>query len=158
MGGAVRVSVTVNDGAITAVEVLEHKETPGISDPALEKLPAAVGWAWSFLTVLVGWSIFYFVDFDRLLAFLPVLLGGRVAPDPGLGVTVQNNLFWILLSAAFCAPVLPWLGRLTDRFATGERRQAAVVAFQAAACLLLVMVSTAYLVGQSYNPFLYFRF
>ncbi len=42
MGGAVRVSVTVKDGAITAVEVLEHKETPGISDPALEKLPAAI--------------------------------------------------------------------------------------------------------------------
>lgn len=124
----------------------------------LDRLPGFVGWLWSFFAVLVGWSIFYFVDFDRLLAFLPVLLGGRVAPDPGLGVTVQNNLFWILLSAAFCAPVLPWLGRLTDRFATGERRQAAVVAFQAAACLLLVMVSTAYLVGQSYNPFLYFRF
>ena len=28
----------------------------------------------------------------------------------------------------------------------------------AVVCLLLVMVSTAYLVGQSYNPFLYFRF
>ena len=42
MGGAVKVSVTVQDGKITAVEVLEHQETPGISDPALEKIPAAI--------------------------------------------------------------------------------------------------------------------
>ena len=42
MGGAVKVSVTVAGGKITNVEVLEHKETPGISDPALEKVPAAI--------------------------------------------------------------------------------------------------------------------
>lgn len=108
--------------------------------------------------MVIGWSIFYFVDFGRLTAFLPILLGGRIAPDPGLWVTVQNNLFWLLLSAAFCAPILPRLGALARRYADREAKQAAVVCLQAVVCLLLVMVSTAYLVGQSYNPFLYFRF
>ena len=42
MGGALEVSVTVEGGKITAVDVLSHQETPGISDPALEKLPAAI--------------------------------------------------------------------------------------------------------------------
>ena len=42
MGGALEVSVTVEGGKLTSVEVLSHKETPGISDPALEKLPAAI--------------------------------------------------------------------------------------------------------------------
>ena len=42
MGGALEVSVTVAGGKITAVDVLSHQETPGISDPALEKLPAAI--------------------------------------------------------------------------------------------------------------------
>ena len=124
----------------------------------LEKLPAAVGWAWSFLTVLVGWSIFYFTDFSRLAAFLPILLGGRLAADPGLWVTVQNNLFWLFLSAAFCAPILPFVRDQVAKRAAEEKQQAAVVAVQAAGCFLLVMASTAYLVGQSYNPFLYFRF
>ena len=73
-------------------------------------------------------------------------------------MTVQNNLFWLALSAAFCAPILPWAKAWVERRAVEERQQAAVVALQAAGCLLLVMVSTAYLVGQSYNPFLYFRF
>lgn len=124
----------------------------------LERLPAFVGWLWSTLAVLVGWSIFYFVDFGRLLQFLPILFGGRLAPDPGLWVTIQNQLFWLLLSLAFCAPILPGLKNLAARYADGEGKQAGVVLLQAVCCLLLVMVSTAYLVGQSYNPFLYFRF
>ena len=39
MGGAVKVAVTVEDGKISDVEVLEHKETAGISDPAIEQIP-----------------------------------------------------------------------------------------------------------------------
>ena len=42
MGGELSVEVTVENGALTAVEVTTHKETPGISDPALAQLPAAI--------------------------------------------------------------------------------------------------------------------
>ena len=42
MGGAVNVTVTVEGGKITAVTVGEHNETPGISDPAIEQIPAAI--------------------------------------------------------------------------------------------------------------------
>ena len=42
MGGAVNVTVTVEGGKIAAVTIGEHKETPGISDPAIEKIPAAI--------------------------------------------------------------------------------------------------------------------
>ena len=42
MGGALTVSVTVENGAISAVEILSHSETPGVSDPALEQIPAAI--------------------------------------------------------------------------------------------------------------------
>ena len=42
IGGAVKVTVTVEGGAITAVEVVEHAETAGICDPAIEKIPAAI--------------------------------------------------------------------------------------------------------------------
>ncbi len=40
--GSVKVSVTVSGGAITAVNVTEHAETTGISDPAIERIPAAI--------------------------------------------------------------------------------------------------------------------
>ena len=42
IGGAVKVAVTVSENAIEKVEVLAHSETPGISDPAIERIPAAI--------------------------------------------------------------------------------------------------------------------
>ena len=42
IGGAVKVAVTVSDTAIENVEVVAHSETPGISDPAIERIPAAI--------------------------------------------------------------------------------------------------------------------
>ncbi len=42
MGGAVKVTVTVSGGKITAVEVGEHNETAGISDPAIEQISAKI--------------------------------------------------------------------------------------------------------------------
>lgn len=40
--GDIKVAVTVEDGAIIAVEVLSHSETAGISDPAITAVPAAI--------------------------------------------------------------------------------------------------------------------
>lgn len=42
MNGPVKVSVTVSGGAITEVKVVSHSETDGISDPAIEQVPAAI--------------------------------------------------------------------------------------------------------------------
>lgn len=42
IGGMVNVSVTVENGAITQVQVDDHSETPGLSDPAIDRVPAAI--------------------------------------------------------------------------------------------------------------------
>ena len=42
MHAGLKVSVTVEGGVITSVEVVEHSETDGISDPAIEGVPAAI--------------------------------------------------------------------------------------------------------------------
>ena len=42
MNGTVKVEVTVDESAITDIKVVEHEETPGISDPAIERIPAAI--------------------------------------------------------------------------------------------------------------------
>ncbi len=41
-GGAVKVQVTLEDGKITKVEVLEHAETNGIGTPAIDELPGKI--------------------------------------------------------------------------------------------------------------------
>lgn len=40
--GQIKVSVTVTDGKIADVQVLEHSETSGISDPAIQAIPVAI--------------------------------------------------------------------------------------------------------------------
>lgn len=42
MGGELTVNVTIGNGAMTAIDIAGHKETPGISDPALQTIPAAI--------------------------------------------------------------------------------------------------------------------
>lgn len=40
--GPIEIEVVIEDGHITAVTVLSHSETAGISDPAIERIPAAI--------------------------------------------------------------------------------------------------------------------
>ena len=40
--GPIKVEVSVDKGKIKNIKVLEHKETPGLSDPILKKIPEAI--------------------------------------------------------------------------------------------------------------------
>lgn len=40
--GDIKVEVTVDDNSIKSIKILEHKESPGISDPAIERIPKAI--------------------------------------------------------------------------------------------------------------------
>jgi len=40
--GDIKIEVTIKGGGISAVKILEHKETPGVSDPAIDRIPAAI--------------------------------------------------------------------------------------------------------------------
>ena len=42
IGGEMKLNVTVEDGKITAIEVVSHGETAGISDPAFAQIPQAI--------------------------------------------------------------------------------------------------------------------
>ena len=123
----------------------------------LEKLPRAVGILWSWVAVFFGWSLFYYTDLGRLGGFLTALFGGGAGFfDPGTEVLLLNNLLWLCLAIVFCAPVAPALEAAAERAAV--RCRGVLTVLQAAGCVLLLVLSTALLVGQSYNPFLYFRF
>lgn len=38
----ITVSVTVKDGKISTVDVVEHRESPGVSEPAIEQIPQMI--------------------------------------------------------------------------------------------------------------------
>ncbi|MDR2908805.1 MAG: MBOAT family protein [Oscillospiraceae bacterium] len=125
----------------------------------LKKLPAFFSHLYLILITLVGWTVFYFEDLGSLGEALGVMFGfaGRPVKDTGLGIAVTNNIFWLILALAFCAPILPLLKRKIAGIKSAHAR-VAVLYGRAAVSLAILLICTAMLVGESYNPFLYFKF
>ena len=125
----------------------------------LEKLPRLVDHLYMIFITLVGWTLFYFEDLDRLGGILRVMFGlsGQPLWDIQLEIVLMNNLFWILLAILFCAPILPLLKKRLYTEASVPVKTCSTY-FQSLASVAMLLVSTALLVGESYNPFLYFKF
>ncbi len=132
---------------------------------ALERLfgdrmraPRVLSHLYLVFVTLVGWTLFYFTDPAMLLHQLGVMFGLSGAPlwDARVGLVVMNNAFWLLGSLLFCMPVVPCLKRCLARLPEGG---IALVRFgETALNLGMLALCTCLLAGQSYNPFLYFRF
>ena len=128
---------------------------------ALERAPRVVSHLYTLLVVLIGWVFFYFTDLSRAMTVLGRMIGIG-APAFGLdalsGARMMNHIFFLAAAIFGCLPVWP---RLRDMLT--DRRSAAyapgvMIAWEIAVCVVLLIACTALLVGESYNPFLYFRF
>ena len=110
MGGAVNVTVTVEGGKITSVEVGDNQETPGISDPAIEQIPAAIVEAQSTDVDGVAGAT---VTSDAIKAAVDAALSGETPEeDKPLEITIQPDVIVVgagieylvgLLARLFCA-------------------------------------------------------
>ncbi len=120
----------------------------------LERLPRFLSHVYLLLAMLFGWVLFYFTSIDRAVAYMGRMLGfgAPALYDLPTLFDLANNCFWLGLAILFCMPVCEWLRRLPKAvLATADRLRPVVN-------LALLALCTALLVGQSYNPFLYFRF
>ena len=104
--------------------------------------------------IVSGWVIFYFSDdaggLPAMLEFIPRLFdGGLISPDAL--VVIRGSL---LLLAAACAASTPVIRKAY--FKLRERKGFAAAELIAAA--LILVLACAAIVGDSYNPFLYFKF
>ena len=130
---------------------------------ALEKIPGGVRWVLTFLLTLVGWVIFYYTDLgqvgEHLLAMIGLAKGAgglaRAAFIDGAAASVLEKYTVYPLIAFVCAlPVMPWVKK---RFAR-KRQERQLNAATTVLLTLLMAASVVFLIGQSYNPFIYFRF
>ena len=131
----------------------------------IDRTPKAIRWAVSFVIAVVGWAIFYETDLSALGVTLRALLG--YARDPALGrialplldetarkVIARYSVF-PLLAFACSMPIVPAAKKALAARPKGEKLLSAARAVSTA---LLFALSIVFLVGQSYNPFIYFRF
>ena len=121
----------------------------------IEKTPKAVRWIVTFLIAVVGWAIFYETDLSALGSTLRAMFGLAGVPllDETARRVIRQYSVFPLLAFAFSLPIVP---ALTERLRAKSERGLAVV--RAVSTLLLFALSLVFLVGQSYNPFIYFRF
>lgn len=118
----------------------------------LKKLPSWLQHTYACLLVIFGWVLFAFEDLHAGLAYLLQMLGVS-----GLPFSNDRTLFLLLGSlsllvfSAFGSTPLP--AKLADRFCKKGRTILEPLFLGA-----VLLLSIAYLVDATYNPFLYFRF
>lgn len=125
----------------------------------LQKLPAFVSHVYLLFAAVVGWAIFYFTDLSRLYSFIGVMTGlsNHAFWDVTVGIQLEANLIWLLLAMLMCMPVTKYIKEQIEKYLTPEQLRVVPLA-SALVNVVLLLTSVSFLVGKSYNPFLYFRF
>ena len=106
----------------------------------------------------VGWVIFYYTDFGAMTEHLKALvgLGGAGLTDPKLLGVLKKYTALPLVMAVCCLPLQEWLKRIFSR--NGQSVSTAGEILGAVALTVIFLLSILFLMGQTYNPFIYFRF
>lgn len=118
----------------------------------LDKLPSVIQHIYSLFFVIIGWGIFYFTDIKQLGSFFADLFNFSNGIIGSQALTLLLSYLPILIVAAIAST--PLGSKIYNRFKDKKFIWIPEVLF----CVIILAISTASLVNQSYNPFLYFRF
>ncbi len=127
----------------------------------LERLPSLVRRCYVLLVVALGWLIFRVTNMTCLgTAFLGLFGGnGNVWTDYETTITLRSYSVFLIVAIVACTPLMRSLYRRLNRAMDGMPiLQKPWTVIQCAVPILLLILSTAALVGDQYNPFLYYRF
>lgn len=118
----------------------------------LDKLPAFVQHIYTLFIIIIGWGLFYFTDVGQLGEFMVDLFnfGNGICGDQAFNL-IMSNLPMLIIAAVASTPLATML---YTRFEHTRFMWIPETLY----CMGILAVSTASLVNQSYNPFLYFRF
>ena len=127
--------------------------------PGLQRLPAVFAHLYTLVVVFFGWVLFYFTDFTQgwvVLKGLFCLNGNPFLSFEGQNLAL-NNLFFLLVAAIACTP----LPRMLYHRVTSSTNGAAIAlgtVLEYALPVAGLLFSISSLVGNAYNPFLYYQF
>ena len=127
----------------------------------LEKLPGFISNFYLLFVVLISWVIFYFTDLSRAAQYLGIMFGlsGQPLTNSQTLLALEGNLFWLILAVVFCLPLARIASQqIAAAAAVSRPRQIILGILVPVMNLGILLICTAMLSGQSYNPFLYYRF
>lgn len=121
---------------------------------ALDKLPRLFRHAYALLLIVIGWVIFASDDVSVMLPYLSSMFGAN-------GALGGMDVYTLLTRAALmviCCVASTELPRRLFVTAAGKMNEKAAFTVKSVLTLALLALSVVFLIGDSYNPFLYFRF
>ena len=121
----------------------------------LNKAPSFIGHIYAVICILIGWVFFAFEDISQGLDYLKVMFGGASA-------FVTNETMYQMISylplLLICLVASTPVGKILYGKLKKLKNSTLTSLVSISGMLAVTVLSTAYLISGSYNPFLYFRF
>lgn len=124
-------------------------------------VPSPLLHVYSMLLVIVGWGIFYFDDFQRMVAFFNKAFGAVPSDFDFVAESTLTGNFWLWITAvALCMPVRRCVSGVARRCVSDSGAFYGCVEFvgRFALSAVILVLSVALLVGATNNAFIYTRF
>ena len=123
---------------------------------ALQKCPAVIKHIYALLLIVIGWGIFAFEDTTALIQNFKNMFGAGNLP-----LINSQTVFWLAQNAVLLAILIiastPLFKNLYVKLSTSHTELCGCV-IEPIGVVILLALTTSYLAGSSFNPFLYFRF
>ena len=120
----------------------------------LQKAPGVVQRLYSLLLIVLGWVIFALTDFGAIGNYFAALFGAHGGADAQTMYLLTTNISLLLVAALACTR---WPAHAANDL-LARLPQAAQTLLRCLFYAAVLLMCVAFLVGDSYNPFLYFRF
>ena len=124
------------------------------------------GYIFTIFIVMKANTIFYFTDLNELINHIKIMffIDKSSFTDIYVYSSFRENFFLIIFAIIICTPLLKIIknkifgNSLYDNINSKNKYSNKEMIFDTFVIIILMALSTFELLGQSYNPFLYFRF
>lgn len=116
----------------------------------IDKLPDFVKHIYTIILVFIGWMIFAFDDSKYLFEFIKALTSNKFV-DSAFLYYFKNYFLILVIATVFSLPVYPKVKEKMNNTIFTSLLSISIY-------VILFIITLSYLVSDTYNPFLYFRF
>lgn len=122
----------------------------------LEKIPFWLSHIYALVLVVFSWVIFAFEDISKVGQYLKTMLGlnQSILANHETAYLLSTN--WILLF--LCAVISTKLIKSIRNKVLQSKYKNSLILGESMGYISILFISICFLIGASYNPFLYFRF
>ena len=116
------------------------------------RMPLFLQWLFNFVLTIIGMMVFYYNDQSTLLVHVAAMFGGGVGwMDEGILSVLRQYALVLPIACVGAAPIVPRLKKLAEN-------RPWLTLLGTVFAVAVGLLSLLFLIRQSYNPFIYFRF